>query len=278
MTEFQDAFPMFAAENNPYDDWAEIYDSVYSYVRSDIPFYADLALAAGGDVLELGVGTGRVALPTAALGVKVVGLDSSDAMLAAARRKADAANLGDSLELKRADMRDFDLRDENGERRRFSLITIPFRGFLALMTVEDQTRALERVRLHLRRDGRLAFNVFVPDPNMAVEQSDVPRHMADVFDPLTGAEYVLYQQTAYDFHNQTASVRMLIDEMDAAGAVRRRLHRDYQLRYAHRWEIHHLLAACGFEVEALYGDFDLSDFDESSEEMIWVARRAGRLG
>lgn len=268
---------MFAADN-PYDDWAEIYDSVYSYVRADIPFYADLALASGGDVLELGVGTGRVALPTAALGVNVVGLDNSDAMLAAARRKAAAANLGGSLELARADMRDFDLRDANGERRRFSLIAIPFRGFLALMTVEDQTRALERVRLHLARDGRLAFNVFVPDPNMAMEQSDVPRHLADVSDPLTGAEYVLYQQTAYDFHNQTASVRTLIDELDGAGAVRRRLYRDYQLRYAHRWEIHHLLTACGFEVEALYGDFDLSDFDESSEEMIWVARARRRPG
>ena len=265
------------ATDNPYDDWAEIYDSVYSYVRSDIPFYADLALASGGDVLELGAGTGRVALPIAALGVDVVGVDSSDAMLAVARRKAAAANLGGSLELARADMRDFDLRDANGERRRFSLITMPFRGFLALMTVEDQTRALERVRLHLRRDGRLAFSAFVPDPYMALERSDVPRHLADVFDPLTGAEYVLYQQTDYDFHNQIVSVRMLIDELDSAGGVRRRLYRNYRLRYAHRWEIHHLLTACGFEVEALYGDFDLSDFDESSEEMIWVARprRAG---
>ena len=263
--------------DNPYDDWAEIYDSVYSYVRSDIPFYADLALASGGDVLELGVGTGRVALPIAALGVDVTGVDSSDAMLAVARRKAAAANIGGSLELARADMRDFDLRDANGERRRFSLITMPFRGFLALMTVEDQTRALERVRLHLRRDGRLAFSAFVPDPYMALAQSDVPRHLTDVSDPLTGAEYVLYQQTGYDFHNQIVSVRTLIDELDSAGGVRRRLYRDYRLRYAHRWEIHHLLTSCGFEVEALYGDFDLSDFDESSEEMIWVARprRAG---
>ena len=260
------------APDNPYDDWAEIYDSVYSYVRSDIPFYANLAVACGGAVLELGVGTGRVALPIAAMGADIMGVDSSDAMLAIARRKARAAGVGDSLELARADMRDFDLRDANGERRRFSLTIIPFRGFLALMTAEDQIKALARIREHLLPDGRLAFNVFVPDPNMALEQSDVPRHLADVSDPASGAEYVLYQQTAYDFHNQIVGVRMLIDELDASGAVVRRLHRAYRLRYAHRWEIHHLLAACGFEVEALYGDFDLSDFDESSEEMIWVAR------
>ena len=266
---------MLTMRANPYDDWAEIYDSVYSYVRSDIPFYVEQALASGGAVLELGVGTGRVALRVAAHGVDVVGLDSSDAMLAVARRNLDAANLAGSVELVSGDMRDFDLRGADGERRQFSLVAIPFRGFLALMSVEDQTRALERVRLHLRPDGRLAFSVFVPDPNMAFEQSDAPRHLADVSDPRTGAEYVLYQQTSYDFHNQVVSVRMMIDELDAARAVRRRLYRDYRLRYAHRWEIHHLLTACGFEVEALYGDFDMSEFDEYSTEMIWVARLAG---
>ena len=51
------------------------------------------------------------------------------------------------------------------------------------------------------------------------------------------------------------------------------MYRDYQLRYCHRWEVHHMLQLCGFEIEALYGDFDLSDFDESSTEMIWVARK-----
>lgn len=266
------------ASDNPYDDWAEIYDSVYSYVRSDIPFYVDLALASGGAVLELGAGTGRVALRIAERGVDVVGIDSSDAMLAVARRKLSAANPAGSVEFVSADMRDFDLRDADGERREFALVAIPFRGFLSLMSAEDQTRALERARRHLRPDGRLAFNVFVPDPNMAFEQGDAMRHFSDVSDPRTGAEYVLHQQTAYDFHNQIASVRMLIEELDAARAVRRRLYRDYRLRYAHRWEIHHLLTACGFEVEALYGDFDLSEFDESSAEMIWVARPARRGG
>ena len=51
----------------------------------------------------------------------------------------------------------------------------------------------------------------------------------------------------------------------------RRTYRDFQLRYAHRWEMHHLLTSCGYEILDLYGDFDRTGFDEESTEMIWVA-------
>ena len=260
---------------SPYDDWAEIYDAVYSYVRSDIPMYGHFAIESGGPVLELGVGTGRVAIPTARLGVDVVGVDSSEAMLNVAARKLAALRPPPSgaLELVAADMRDFDLRDENGGRRKFPLATIPFRGFLALMTVEDQMRALRNIRRHLTADGLLVFNIFVPDPDMALERGDVPRHLTDVPDAEAGITRVLYQQSAYDFHAQIVSIRMIIEELDDAGVMRRRLYRDYDLRYCHRWEVHHLLRLCGYEVDALYGDFDLSEFDESSTEMVWVARK-----
>ena len=78
---------------SPYDDWAEIYDAVYSYVRSDIPMYGHFAIESGGPVLELGVGTGRVAIPTARLGMDVVGVDSSAPMLDVAARKARRAEV-----------------------------------------------------------------------------------------------------------------------------------------------------------------------------------------
>ena len=257
-----------------YDPWAEIYDSVYSYVRSDLPLYTRAAIESGGPVLELGVGTGRVAIPTAELGIDVVGVDNSEAMLAVASRKA--ADLGEDagkLELITADIRDLALLDQEGRERKFPLATMPFRGFLALLTVEDQFSALRRIYEHLQPGGTLLFNIFVPDPNMALEQSDVPRHLTDVTDPDTGLTRILYQQSQYDFHNQVVSVRMLIEELDRNNVVSRRMYRDYQLRYCYRWEVHHMLRLCGFEIESLYGDFDLSDFDETSTEMIWVARK-----
>ena len=265
---------MLNNQETMYDPWAEIYDSVYSYVRSDLPMYTRAAIDSGGPVLELGVGTGRVAIPTAEQGVDVVGVDNSEAMLAVASSKA--ASLGDdagSLELIAADIRDFTLRDSDGGERKFPLATIPFRGFLALLTVEDQFSALRRIYEHLQPGGILLFNIFVPDPNMALEQSDVLRHLTDVTDPETGLTRVLYQQNQYDTHNQIVSIRMLIEDLDRNNVVSQRMYRDYLLRYCYRWEVHHLLQLCGFEIEALYGDFDLSDFDETSTEMIWAARR-----
>ena len=241
---------------------------------ADIPFYTQEAVESGGPVLELGIGTGRIAIPTAQLGIDVVGIDTSAAMLAKARHKLRSLRDGaGDVELIAADMRDFDLRDESGAQRRFPLIIIPFRGFLALMTVEEQIRTLERIRSHLSPGGRLVFNVFVPDPNLAFEQSDIPRHLNDVTDPATGVSYVLYQQSWYDTHDQIVSIRMIIEELDEDNVVSRKMYRDYSLRYCYRWEIHHLLVMCGFEIEAVYGDFDRSEFGPGSTEMIWAARR-----
>ena len=255
--------------DSPYDPWAEIYDAVYSYVRDDIPFYVEEAAGADGAVLELGCGTGRVAIPIARSGVETVGVDSSTAMLDVARGTARHLGLGDdSLRLVLADMRELSLD------RQFALAIIPFRGFLALLTVEDQRRTLNQIREHLAPGGRLAFDIFVPDLNMLLQEGDSAYHLRDVTDPESGATYVLWQQSSFDNHNQIVSTRLIVEELDAGREVVRRIYRDFQLRYAHRWEVYHLLVACGFEVVELYGDFDRSPFDESSNEMVWLAKPA----
>ena len=257
-----------------FDAWAPIYDSVFSYVRDDIPFYVDAARNANGPVLELGCGTGRVALPIAEAGIDIVGLDSSGGMLDAAHAKAERlapegrrslAPRGGTLTLVQADMRDFSLDQD------FALVIIPFRGFLSLLTVEDQTSALQNIKRHLAPGGKLVFNIFVPDLDRLTQDGDVPYHYSDVTDPDTGTPLVLWNQSSYDNHNQVIDTRMIIEELDGAGAVARRLYRDFQLRYVHRWEMHHLLELCGFEVLDLYGDFERSPFDETSTEMVWVA-------
>ncbi|MYB49170.1 MAG: class I SAM-dependent methyltransferase [Dehalococcoidia bacterium] len=250
-----------------YDGWADVYDSIYAYVREDIPFYVQEAVRSGGPVLELGCGTGRVTLPITQSGVDIVGLDNSDAMLERARGKAALLEEGDgSIDLHMGDMREFSLD------RTFPLAIIPFRGFLALLSVEDQVRCLTAIREHLEPDGRLIFNIFVPDPQMLVEDEDAAFHLRDVTDPDTGRTSVVWQQTRVDTFNQVLSVRLIVDEIDETGIVGKRFYRDYQIRYTHRIEILHLLERCGFEVVDLYGDFDYSPFDEDSGEMVWVAK------
>ena len=253
-----------------YDQWASIYDSVYSYVRDDIPFYVKQALDSGGDVLELGCGTGRVTIPIAEAGVDVVGLDFSEAMLDIARSKSSAlSSRSGELSLRLEDMRDFDLG------RQFSLIIIPFRGFLSLLSVEDELSTLRVILRHLKPGGRLVFNIFVPDVNSLLQEGDVAYHLRDVTDPVTGSTLVLWNQSRYDNFTQIVYARIIIEELDSRSEIVRKIYRDFQLRYVHRWEMQHLLELCGFEVLNLYGDFDCSLFDESSTEMVWVTRPSG---
>ena len=250
---------------SPYDAWADIYDAVFSYVVDDIPFYLEQAADCGaGGVLELGCGTGRVSIPLALSGVSVTALDSSPAMLARARQKAHAA-AAHSLTLIQADMRHFDLQ------RKFSLIIIPFRGFLSLLSAADQTAALRAIKRHLIPGGRLALDIFVPDLNMLVQEGDVPFHFRDVTDPATGNRLVIWNQSTYDAFTQIMTIRTAIEELDHNGIVRRKLYRDFALRYIFRFEMSHLLQASGYDILHLYGDFRKSEFTPESPEMIWIA-------
>ncbi len=249
---------------SPYDAWADIYDAVFSYVVDDVPFYIDEAKQAGGAALELGCGTGRIAIPISLNGVDVVGLDSSASMLERAQRKADAAG-ATNLTLLHGDMRDFAVS------RQFSLVIIPFRGLLSLLTVEDEARTLLNIKRLLAPGGKLIFDIFVPDLNMLLQDGDVPYHFQDVCDPSTGKRMVLWNQASYDAFSQVMSIRTTIEEIDGYGRVASKLYRDFALRYIFRWEMHHLLRACGYDVLALYGDFERGPFDERSADMVWVA-------
>ena len=128
-----------------YDRLGRRYDAWCRSVTEDIPFYVDLALASGGPVLEVGVGSGRVAVPTALAGVRVVGVDSSPVMLDLARERA--APHGAKLELVCADMRDLP------ELGTFTLVTVPFRAFLHLRD-DDERLAVLRALARAAATGR----------------------------------------------------------------------------------------------------------------------------
>ncbi|MFQ5968764.1 MAG: class I SAM-dependent methyltransferase, partial [Acidimicrobiia bacterium] len=121
-----------------YDEFgfvAEFYDHVVPYrERDDIAFWVQMAHDAGGPVLEVGCGTGRVLIPTARAGIQITGLDLSSSMLAVCRHKLahEPDEVRARVKLLEADMRDFHIEPE------FRLATTPFRPFQHLITVEDQ--------------------------------------------------------------------------------------------------------------------------------------------
>jgi len=251
-----------------YDAFAATYDLETSGFTADVDFYRTLAVEAGGPVLELAVGTGRVAIPIAQAGVPVVGLDHSAQMLAIARGKV--ASLGLDIELQQADMRDFDLG------RRFGPITCPARAFLHLLEPEDHMACLRAVHRHLNPGGRFAVNFFVPSiPLIASHLSAMPpwEGKKEFRDPERGHRFVVSYALFYEPFWQRVTAHHRYDELDEKGRVVHTEYKTYTLCWIWPREFEHLLARCSFEVEALYGDFDRTPFGPDSQEQVWIARK-----
>ncbi|MBI2898567.1 MAG: class I SAM-dependent methyltransferase [Planctomycetes bacterium] len=231
-----------------------------SPVEGDVDFFLRHARRTGGPVLELGVGTGRVAVPLARAGFEVVGLDLSPHMLAAARRKAVPG-----LTLVRGNMARFDLG------RKFRLILIPFRAFQHLKTPREQRSCLECVRRHLAPCGRFIVDLFDPRLEFCLPE----RHRARmtrgrVRHPETGNSIRIHvEDRRNDPHTQTFSERWIHEERDAAGRVVRRWKDDLSLRWTYRFEMEYLLRLSGLEPIACYGDFRGSR-PRYGAEQIWV--------
>src|ERR671917_2829939 len=115
--------PAVEVAHSPYDAIAELYDPWSRSVTEDVPFYVAEARKAGGPVVELGVGTGRIAVPTASAGIRVIGIDSSRGMLEVCAEAAAQAGVAHLV-----DLRVGDLREPNVEER-VPLVTCPFRAF-----------------------------------------------------------------------------------------------------------------------------------------------------
>ena len=222
--------------------YADHYDAWSAHMTEDVAFYVALAREADGPLVELAVGNGRVAIPVAqATGRPVIGIDTSPAMLAQARTRAEAA--GVELDLREGDMRDLSL-DEPA-----ALVYCPFRAFLHLPTWADRRRTFERVAASLRADGRFAWNAFAFSHHAAV------RHDGN--------------------HSETPvphTVRYAVGEnridIELDGGARS------SLWWATKNEWLGLIDVAGLEVERLDGGFAGEPFGDESSEYVFVVRLA----
>lgn len=124
-------------------------------LEGDIEFYASLAAKESAAILELGTGTGRVALALAAKGFSVIGIDRSFDMLSQAKRKLDSAGLSDknAVAFICADMTRFALG------RQFDLVISPFYSFSHLLSTEDRFAALKCIRAHVAPTGAVILHL-----------------------------------------------------------------------------------------------------------------------
>jgi SAM-dependent methyltransferase len=229
-----------------YDPIARLYDPWSAGVIEDISFYVEEALASGGPVVELGVGTGRIAIPTAMAGVHVIGVDSSAGMLEVCAQRGREAGVDERLDLRVGDLR----RPPVDER--VPLVTCPFRAFLHLASDEERLEALAAARALLLPGGRLIFDVFTPSAE-DIEETDgrwIER------------EPGIDERADWDLAAQmlTLSVR------GTQGASTMTL---WWLE-PQRWNT--LLAEAGFELEACYGWFDRRPYT-GGEDTVWIASK-----
>jgi len=228
-----------------YDAWADRYDEGSAVVAADVPFYVELAGEADGPLVELAVGTGRVAIPVAqATGRRVVGIDSSPAMLAQARMRA--VDAGVELDLREGDIRELELEEPA------ALIYCPGRSLLHLPTWGDRRRCFERVAASLRPNGRFAWNAFALDHRIAAAVDG--RH-AD-----TSAGMPVPHTIRYSVGDNRVDITL-----DDGGTG--------SLWWATKNEWLGLLDVAGLRLEALHGGFAGEPLDDDSPEYVFVARR-----
>ena len=253
-----------------YADWSQWYDLFYSTESGEeVDFYVEEAIAANGPVLEIGVGTGRIAIPVAKRGIEVFGVDMSPEMLAVAEAKASAASpLTGSLTLAEADMRTLRLTKTD-----FALVTIPARTLLLATTPEEQADTLCSAARHLRPGGKLILNVFNPTPDLIFDDSADPVFIGEVTDSTSGKTFQLSAINRFDPETQINSAMQIVEEVHAGGSTEVVAELPVTLRYLFPHEIFAMLEDTNLQVDAVYGWFDRSPFDEDCDEIIFVATR-----
>ena len=223
------------------EEFARFYDRWSFHMAEDIAFYVDLAREAQGPVVELAVGSGRVAIPVAkAIARTVIGIDTSPAMLEKARASAEAE--GVDLDLRKIDMRDLVLEEPA------ALIYCPFRSLLHLPTWQDRRRTFEKVAASLKPGGRFAWNAFAFNHHIAAR--------------LDGQR----QERPVPHRIRHAISDNRIDIVLDDGPVSR-------LWWATRNEWLGLIDVAGLEVEALYSGFAREPYSEDGSEYVFVTRR-----
>ena len=223
-----------------------MYDPWSASVTEDVEFYVHEAVASGGPVVELAVGTGRIAVPVAKAGIQVIGVDASAGMLEVARGYAVAEGVAELLELRHGDLR------EPPVPERVPLVLIPFRSLLHMTTEDDRLRAFTAARELLVPGGRLVFDVFAPG------REDIEKTHGRWLEREPG----IFERADWDENERTLTLSVRRGE-EASTML---------LAWLSPPEWRRLLDRAGFDVEAQYGWFDRRPF-AGGEDVVFVARR-----
>ncbi len=257
-----------------YDCFAEVYDvwtETAAAARSNRQFYVDAYLAAGGPVVELGVGDGRIAVEAAARGCRVIGVDVSPVMLRRCRQRAEEAGVGNRIELLEADFRTFHI-DEAA-----ALVTLPYHSIGHLTSLPAKEQVARHVFSQLRPGGRFIFDDFLMTPDAAARMRQVQLRAA--YPSAAGTDILLWVTSRVDETTRSMEVVTWEDHFTADGRPEWRRYRRLDLSWLDPDQARALLRRAGFTIDACLGSFDGTPFSmDTAAEQIWIARKPDGAG
>ena len=247
-------------------DW---YDVDYAAYRGEVAFYRRVLErhAGRGTVVELGAGTGRLAVPFAQEGHRLHAVEPADAMRATLRAKRDAAGLSEHLlVIEAASAHDF-----VGPRDDVAVVYFAFNGLLHLTSAEALHDAFRHVHARLASGGVFALDITGPYWESMLRGAAPWGRVDERVHPRNGRHFLTCDRSRYESDSRTMAIDIRyawLDDLHAPG-VQTRLRQ-------HMWTYPEILAALtgsGFHLEERFGDVDLSPFDAGSPRLLVTARR-----
>jgi SAM-dependent methyltransferase len=257
-----------ASAERPADAQARLYDLDLSEDPGDVDLYLALANRAGSPIVELAVGTGRVALPLALAGHDVVGIDLDQAMLDRAGRALDAQRPPGRVELVAGDL----LAPRRDDVGRYRLAILALNSLLLFAERGAQQRVVEVMARHVAPGGLVVIDAWQPQPADLVRLDGRLSLEWLRADPETGHEVTKTASGWYDPAARVVTLTTIFEEAEPGGTPRRWIRTD-RLRLAAADELVAWAESAGLVVEQLAGDYELGPFGLGSERAVLVASR-----
>lgn len=262
------AYDVDIGSREHYED-AALYDYEYRRRRADVWFYRELTerlVQRPGPILELGCGSGRVAIPLARAGFEVIGLDISASMLARARDRLSRQSraVRERVSLIRGDARTFALD------RQFPLIIMAFNSFEHLYTRVEVEACLSRVREHLVPGGYFVFDVDNPDLAWLSRRADKRWSRTKGTHPETGRRFVYTTNHEYDPVSQIVIIRLYYQPLNPADGPEQTI--TLSQRKFFPAELEGLIDANRFRMVERFGDFDGEPLDGHHDAQLLVCQ------
>lgn len=239
-----------------------LYDIFNASCVEDIQMYKEMC-SDFNQVLELGIGTGRIAIPLAHSGIRVVGIDNSAKMLEALKNKINIGKI-DGISYYHQEMQTLKLESE------FEFIICPFCAFNFLLSIDDQEKTLFGVRKLMNKKSKIVFDLLTPNTFPDAFQDSLLKHF-DSYTCLGKDSHIeIYISSKFDQCNQVLSQERIFRKYDC-DMLTAEFHSMMRNRLFFLGEFELLLDKCGYKILNLYGNYRFSSFSQSSRELIVVA-------